>query len=198
MQCEGMVIYILQTCGFSKCQSSASSAGLFCGSNRSWDNSSLCCASRKVKEVSVRRARLCHFSSARSRSTWPFRLLCGTCTITTRHPEFGTCGWFIVYVHVTAYKAERFTWMTSSSYREEGSQSLSVGGGGMKLGKTAETRRGLGGALVWSCPSEPCKPAPPPACSEREQCEAKVALYSLDKVNVSQIFLLSHKKRHRE
>lgn len=34
------------------------------------------------------------------------------------------------------------------------------------MGKTAETLRGLGGALGCSCPSEPRKVTPPPACTE--------------------------------
>lgn len=35
----------------------------------------------------------------------------------------------------------------------------------MALGKTAETLRGLGGALEFSCPSDPRKVTPPPAGS---------------------------------
>lgn len=33
----------------------------------------------------------------------------------------------------------------------------------MALGKTAEILRGLGGALGWSCPSDPRRVTPPPA-----------------------------------
>lgn len=36
----------------------------------------------------------------------------------------------------------------------------------MALGKTAETLRGLGGALGCNCPSEPRKVTPPPAGTE--------------------------------
>lgn len=36
----------------------------------------------------------------------------------------------------------------------------------MALGKTAETLRGLGGALGCSCPSDPRKVTPPPAGAE--------------------------------
>lgn len=43
---------------------------------------------------------------------------------------------------------------------------MSLGGGGMLLGKIAETLRGLGGALGCSCPSEPRKVTPPPAGTE--------------------------------
>lgn len=54
----------VQTWGFWKCQSSALSAVFFCGITGGGED-----ASKMPKDVSVRRARLCHFSSARSRST---------------------------------------------------------------------------------------------------------------------------------
>lgn len=67
----------IQTWGRSKCQPSPSSSSAAAAVPCSW---SPFWASRKPKEVSVRRARLCHFSSARSRSTCPFRRDCGTWT----------------------------------------------------------------------------------------------------------------------